>query len=278
MKKAILLSTLFCMVTTLLFGCKAPAPVKQTDDIHNLTKGYEYRAVTEYEYYVGSVDEKYTAVQGCCLAGNELFIPINKPSAIAQEFTILHVVDVETGELLRTSEPLPLDHCNDLTYIEKENVILAAHSHAPDGSNRHRYTKINPQTFEIVEVKDLPYSLFAMAYSSEKDMYASGRGDNTYDVWDGNLNPVFSREVEDANATRQGICCDDKYIYVSCWRPNKILVYDWEYNFIRTIPISFTDMPESIEPEGLFIKDGIMYASCYLGGTAFVFRLSFVLQ
>ena len=164
------------------------------------------------------------------------------------------------GQKLAESDPLPLDHANNLTYNPKLGLLVVTHCSSEDG-HYYRYSTVDPATFEIKHTADLPYPFFAMAYSPELDRYASGEwGGGTLDTWDGDLNPLLHQEVEAPGSLSQGVFCDAEGIYFvrssQNGFPSEIRIYNWRLSLERTVPIALSG---GIEPENINLVDGRVY-------------------
>ena len=142
---------------------------------------------------------------------------------------------------------IDIDHGNDLTYNSKTNQIIAIHNKP----NYNMISFIDPDTLEVVETKKLDIRMYCIAYCEERDQYVVGiSGGYQHVILDSNFNVVDFVMGLDTGLVKQGVDCDDKYIYFpQCAENNsvnQIVVYDWEGNFVNTIRISAFQEVESL--------------------------------
>ena len=78
--------------------------------------------------------------------------------------------DTQTGKTVRISDPLPLNHANDLTYNSRRGLLVAVHNNP----NRKLVSFIDPETLTVTETVTLPCRIYSLAYSPERDMYVAG--------------------------------------------------------------------------------------------------------
>ena len=109
-----------------------------------------------------------TTVQGGYTDGKyhyQLFI--QKDTASNEENNIVRLVqyDLESGEQVQVSDPLPLNHANDLTYNPKRGVFVAVHN------NPHRkwVSLIDPETLTITETIQLDDKIYSISYNESRD-------------------------------------------------------------------------------------------------------------
>lgn len=142
---------------------------------------------------------------------------------------------------------IDIDHGNDLTYNSKTNQIIAVHNKP----NYNMISFIDPDTLEVVETRKLDIRMYCIAYCEERDQYVVGlSGGFQHVILDSDFNVVDFVMGKDTGLVKQGVDCDDKYIYFpQCAEnnsANQIVVYDWEGNFINTIKISAFQEVESM--------------------------------
>ena len=160
------------------------------------------------------------------------------------------------------SDPLSLDHSNNLTYNTRTNQILVSHCQVNGADHWNYYSFVDPNTLKITKTGSLANPFFSMAYSPEKNMYGSARwAGETVDVWDGNLNHVRSFSVTKPDTLSQGVFCDANYIWFvrsqtpACPTP-ELRLYNWDTGACEfVIPVSGLGG----EPESLHIIDGVLY-------------------
>ncbi len=224
-----------------------------------LRSGVTYTATAEKLFTFHSSDPQYYTVQGGYFDGTSYYVAVIRRDAEGHEKVRILELD-EWGDVLRESDPLLLDHANNISFVPKRNALLVTHCQAPEGHNA-RYSLVDPETFEILETEDLEYPFFAMAYCPENDRFASGEwAGQTLDVWDGEMTPILHLDVEYPGSLSQGVCAKAEGIWFvrssQNGYPAEIRVYDWDLNLIHEIPIALTG---NIEPESINIVDGEVY-------------------
>ena len=181
------------------------------------------------------------------------FILVTKGDS-ATAMSYIHKVALDTWQTVKISNPLPLNHANDLAYDPKHHRLVISHCDIyPD-----RVSMVDPDTLELLETKTIPQKHFSIAYNPNKGLYVTGKS-RTYDfmLLDDDFQPVRLLPGEDGHV-KQGLECDDDYIYFfqTGVRNNWIFVFDWEGNFLRKIPV-----PMVGESENLFVwGDGFIGA------------------
>ncbi|MBQ4289999.1 MAG: hypothetical protein II719_02275 [Clostridia bacterium] len=224
-----------------------------------LERGVGYTAKPTLQFRFRSADPDFWAIQGGCHVGEQFLIAaVSKDEAGYQAARILRLDS--DGNLLEESDPLPLDHANEITYNPKIGSLLVTHCQSPDG-HYYRYSLVNPETFEITKTEDLEWPFFAMAYSPERDAYASAEwAGETLDYWDGELTHLRSSSVRKPGSLAQGVFCDAWGVYfvrsAQDTYGSEFRVYDWEGEFVKSVPIVWDG---NIEPETLCIINGTVY-------------------
>lgn len=169
--------------------------------------------------------------------------------------------DTQTGKTVRISDPLPLNHANDLTYNSRRGLLVAVHNNP----NRKLVSFIDPETLTVTETVTLPCRIYSLAYSPERDMYVAGiAGGQSFCLLDAAFRQVggpFSPTPDTAGYITQGCACDARYIYFVLYRQNVITVYDWEGRHIRTLSITVSGEPENLSQVG-----GSLYVASAAGG------------
>ena len=197
---------------------------------------------------------------------------IKKDTASDEENNIVKLVkyNIETGEVVKTSENLGLNHANDLTYNPKRNIFVAVHNNP----NRKKLSIIDPETFEVVDTVTLECKIFSLDYNAERDQYVIGiaggqkfrflNADFTYadDV-------IHQPTTLSKGYTTQGVSCDENYIYFVLYNQNCITVYDWNGNFISYVKLNISG-----EPENLSVVGNEIYISSAHSDGAHIYRIS----
>lgn len=161
----------------------------------------------------------------------------------------LYKVDLRDWSVVKMVYDLDFGHANDLVYNTKKNELYAVHLDQPDNN---KLVSIDPDTLEINGEVKLSFPFYAAAYNETRDQYAFGRGGGyTIVLTDGDFKYLKLLPGVNTGLTRQGMDCDDKYIYFLHWdsknHKSQMMVYDWEGNHINTIKIN-----NYIEVESMF--------------------------
>ena len=157
-----------------------------------------------------------------------------------------------------------------MTYNAKTKTLVVVHG---DG-DQQGVSYVNPRTLNIKRRVNVGTRIHAVAYNRKRNRYVVGRlGSSAIQIRSANWKILKTIPLlEKNNYARQGIDCDDSYIYVLqsylAARKNRILVYDWKGNFITQLFIT-----GSLEGESLFHvgkKFTVAYNdSAYSGGTIY---------
>ena len=214
-----------------------------------------------------SKDKDYKVAQGGCTDGRYIYIILENQNTGGEgykkesHYGKLCKIDVRTMALVKISEPLPIDHGNDCTYNADTNEIVIAHN----SPNSKYISFVDADTLELKKTdKNNAYNMYAIAYNSNLKKYVVGlSGGYDYAVYDNY--PMMPKRYASIGMgyTRQGMDCDDKYIYLLQYKKNVITVYDWSGNCIKNISIE--NVPD--EPEAIFHIDGQLYITSNRGGS-----------
>ena len=156
-------------------------------------------------------------------------------------------IDLSDWTVAEKKYGLEIDHGNDLTYNPKINRIIAVHNKP----NYNMLSFIDPDTLEVVETKKLDMRMYCIAYCEERDQYVVGlSGGFQHVILDADFNVLDFVSGKDTGLVKQGVDCDEKYIYFpQCAENNsvnQIVVYDWEGNYVNTVKISAFQEVESM--------------------------------
>lgn len=204
--------------------------------------------------------------------------------------------DLIKNEIVKSIYKREYGHGNGMTYIEKSNQLWITSYNYDDRTNLFRLSKINANTLESIEDVDLESTIkpfFADSVIPEIRGFSSLTYNKIHDkvvymmlgtdgtdgirhrallICDSNNNPLQYTLMTDEFTG--GLESDENYIYVN--RPNnRILMYDWDLNYIDTINYTVTG-----ESEGLVIMDKCIYTNINyqnvklykLKGSNFIFR------
>ncbi len=217
-------------------------------------------------------DNQCTVKQGGWTDGTYYYqLFIKKDTASNEENNIVKLVkyNLETGEVVKISEDLGLNHANDLTYNPKRNVFVAVHNNP----HRKKLSIIDPETFEVVDTVTLDCKIFSLDYNEARDQYVIGvAGGQTFRVLNADFTYADDKIHEPTTLskgyTTQGVTCDDKYIYFVLYNQNCLTVYDWDGNFISYVKLNISG-----EPENLSVVGNEIYISSAHGDGARIFKI-----
>jgi len=235
MKKAVVFALIICMMVL-----SASALAAETLPLSAVNAEDTFKISLKRMTRLGPEDTKetrhYYVQQGCCTDGTYGYFVLESQKDYK---CCIMKVDLTDWTVVDCKYFIEIDHGNDLTYNSKTNQIVAIH-------NKPNYTKlslIDPETLEIVETKEFDMRMYCVGYCEERDQYVIGlSGGFQHVILDGEFNVVDFVMGVDTGLVRQGVDCDDKYIYFpQCSENNlvnQIVVYDWEGNYINTIKVS----------------------------------------
>lgn len=215
--------------------------------------------------------------QGGCIVGDygyQAFYRQDGGSNQANNHCMILKYDMKTGEVIRQSEILQLNHVNDITYNSKLDCLLVVHN-APF-ANLLSY--IDPDTLEWIDTFTIDEFIYSIAYNAKKEQYVIGlSGGQSFKILDENFQAVtdaFTPSDLSKGFTTQGVSCDDDYIYFALYNPNTIMVYDWDGNFVSKLDIDLN--VEDWEVENLTVDHGeIHFMGARLGQqTAHIYKVT----
>ena len=201
----------------------------------------------------------YSVMQGGGTDGKYAYIAlINK--SVTPEHSIIYKYDLATLELVKTSEPIPTCHTNDITYDSKNRRLIISRCTADDG-----YLGIcivDPDTLELKETVTTSVVNRAVHYIPEKDQYLFA-SNWTLTVTDSDFKPISSFVCKNPQYTTQGCYCDGKYTYdvryVSKSSVHYVVIHAMSGTYMGTAPV--VGLPAS-EPENMFVYDGRFIMGC----------------
>ena len=228
-------------------------------NIHSLDRTKKYVAKGEELFVFKLKDTNYYIIQGGYFDGEYYYVAAIKKYEDGYEDAKILCMDAE-GRRLRESDALPLDHANSITYNDKIDKLVVAHCHSVDG-HYYRYSFIDPKTLTVTETADKSYPFFAIAYSPEKEMYASGEwGGEAIDIWNSDFEHVKSVAVSQPGSLSQGVDCDGEGIYFvrseQNGYPAEIRIYNWNCKLYCKVVL---DLPDGVEPENISVIDGEVF-------------------
>ncbi|MBQ7320761.1 MAG: hypothetical protein IJW99_01565 [Clostridia bacterium] len=192
----------------------------------------------------------FTAAQGAATDGTYFYNVLKKKEGNV-ETDILVKSKVSDFSEVAVSAEMPLDHANDMTYDSKRNLLVI-----PNMLGKI-ITRIDPETLTVVSEVDapLPGTPWAIAYNATRDCYVVAAGGRLC-ITDENFVPKTSFPTVSSSKKQvgQGMDADDEFIYMPLSpdsseggnKYNVIMVYDWNGNFVREVPLELTIETETI--------------------------------
>ena len=192
----------------------------------------------------------FTAAQGAATDGTYFYNVLKKKEGNV-ETDILVKSKVSDFSEVAVSAEMPLDHANDMTSDSKRNLLVI-----PNMLGKI-ITRIDPETLTVVSEVDapLPGTPWAIAYNATRDCYVVAAGGRLC-ITDENFVPKTSFPTVSSSKKQvgQGMDADDEFIYMPLSpdsseggnKYNVIMVYDWNGNFVREVPLELTIETETI--------------------------------
>ena len=164
-----------------------------------------------------------------------------------------------------------LGHANDMTYCKKDDLLYIAHS-----SSTSIVYKVNPHTLALVDTINVGASIWGISYNELDEVFLLGNVGSAYiSVYTYDFN--FMYRIKPANPfsglVRQGIACDDNYIYVALDNAygtvlgndtgSRIMVYTYNGMFIKSIYLNIKEI------EFLAVAGNTFYIGTYEGRNDF---------
>ncbi len=201
---------------------------------------------------------------------------IRKDTASNEENNEVYIVkvDMATGEVVKTSDILRLNHANDIAYNTKLNKLVIVHNNP----NRTTVSIVDPETLTPVEKVSVPSQIYCLDYNPERDQYIAGlSGGQSFMTWnnalkiDGKLRGA-KPTARTNGYTTQGCSTDANFAYFVLYNQNVITVYDWDYNFITLIELDVG----KLEPENITVVGNDIYVITTIpgGGGCAVWRVT----
>lgn len=192
----------------------------------------------------------FTAAQGAATDGTYIYNVLKKKVGEVETDIIVKSLRSDFSEVL-VSKEMKLDHANDMTYDSKRDLLVI-----PNMLGKI-ITRIDPETLTIHSQVDapLPGTPWAIAYNASRDCYVVAAGGRLC-ITDENFVPKTSFPTVSSSKPQvgQGMDADDHFIYMPLSpssdaggnKYNVIMVYDWDGNFVREIPLEVTSETETI--------------------------------
>lgn len=217
----------------------------------------------------------YAVLQGGCTDGRYAYLALENQRMVREGRSpfaecLLAKVDMNTWELAGVSASLPINHGNDLAYNPRTGQLLVVHC---EGRPNH-ISFIDPGTLEISETREYYHSVYGIAYNEGRDQYVMAvKGAYDFAIFDRDFQLLRYVKGVDTRFVKQGIDCDDEFIYFSMSEKNSIVCYDWAGNYRGVFAVRGCDR----EVENIFHVGDDWYISYNLqkGSGGAVYRLHF---
>ena len=237
-------------------------------------------AAFDYRVAAGESLYGYDTLQGACANGGYAYLTLYDRTV---ECCKIAKLNLNTLEVVRVSDPLPIFHGNNLTFNTRKNLIVATCCKVM----KKRAVFIDPETLTVAgwkdikltkKVKKLPKSVrrkykgfTAIAYNEARNCYV-GRLINSGNViiFDGELNPKKYVKLKGRKTSllNQGMDSAGKYIYdVRSFRGkrkyNLVTVHTFSGKYVGRVKFPYGAYPGN-ELECLFHDGRQFYVGFYL--------------
>lgn len=228
--------------------CKTRAGCPFESDLY-MPKSWEHR-YTELELGMGlAIRDETTGTytqQGGTTDGTFIY------RALVQDDTLptkIQKLDLN-GVLVIERELDVLGHANDMTYCSKDGYLYVAHS-----SSTSVVYKLSTSNLAVVDTINVGASIWGIEYNATDDIFLLGNVGSAYiSVYTYDFS--FMYRIKPANPfsgmVRQGIACDDNYIYVALDNAygtvlgneygSRIMVYTYNGMFIKSIFLNIKEI------------------------------------
>lgn len=217
-------------------------------------------------------DSVYYGFQGGCSDGERYYYQVlmhYDRTDHTKIYSCIAKIDLDEKKVVQYSEPIHLDHGNDITYHPIKKVLYIANNQP----NATTITVIDPVTLKVLGYETSPVPLYALEYNEKRDQYAAGICKKYEFCF---LDSDFKQINEKTYRTlpchdryiKQGICADDNFIYFIIWDgkqrgqddfQNLVTIYDWDGNYRGKLEFN---VESNQEPENISIVNGEMIAVC----------------
>lgn len=163
--------------------------------------------------------------------------------------TKLQKLDLQ-GNLVLEKTNTAYGHANDMTYCDKDNLLYIAHS-----SSTNIIYKVDPDTLELVDTVNLGSTLWGIDYNPVDEIFVIGTVGSAYlSVYTYELKFMYRIKMENSYSgmVRQGVTCDENYIYVNLdnaygtvlgnEQGSRIMVYTWNGMFIKSYHLAIKEI------------------------------------
>ena len=228
-----------------------------------LTSGAELEYTVKRKFFMSAETKdgvNYSQAQGGCTDGEYMYFVMNDTKS-ENSMTLIYRFAPGAKKPDKVSEPLQLDHANDMTYNPKTGRLIVVHN-AP---NKKKISFVDPETLTVTGTGEVPNKIFSMQYCESRDQYVVGlAGGQNFAILDADFKTVKKTEVESTGYTTQGVDADGDYIYFIQYNENVVVIYDWDGQRVAVIPVKLT----GCEPESIFHIGQTFYVGAAAGGLA----------
>ena len=234
-------------------------------------------ASSEFVLHGEQFTKKIRITQGAASDGKYAYFSVRRAGTDGVG-GVIYKYDLTTHEKIAVSEEIAFGHGNDLTYDTKNNRIVISHGL----SENHVLTMVDPETLTVIERIEITPSGSSISYNPWTDSYAMGEG-NKIEYMDAEFNltkRIYRTDYATQSYVNQGMGSDKDYIYLplshSTKEKNMIVVFDWEGNPVKEVPL-----PEPHESESFFVVGDSYYITFYHNGQdagTYLHRVTFTLS
>lgn len=155
--------------------------------------------------YSGS--DGFGTAQGVATDGEYVYTAMKKKSG-GKEVDRIVKIDMDTWEIVKESETLPLDHANDMTYDPVNNRIIVVNM------VQTLITFVDPEELTVIGNASLPYSQWAVGCIPSSGQFAF-LASGGYRVTDADFNLISTNPCQyESGYTGQGMDTDDRFAYI----------------------------------------------------------------
>ncbi len=196
-----------------------PASLQEPDILDHLPVAPVSGVTEEGKYFNLKAVDDYRVMQGGCTDGKYVYLILNDPNGRMDgdewvPLSLLFKVDMDGWEIVKTSEPLEVDHANSITYNAKLGQLILAHGESHGKGAPNDISFLDPDSLEILDRRSLEQKIYAISYCEARDQYVVGiQGTPDLAVLDAEFDETDYFEGHKVLGN-QNIDCDEKYIYV----------------------------------------------------------------
>lgn len=209
----------------------------------------------------------FRVMQGGCVSGKYAWFALvewGKSFSDSDRRTIILKYDRESMTEVQRSEPLTLNHANDITYLPETNELYVINGF------RNCISVIDAVDLTLKDIKQIKYSNgYALDYCVEKETFVMAVDKCDARYFDKELNKMTKYVfTEYTTLTTQGICSTENYIYHVLFsyqnkeeQDNMIWIADWGGKIVAKLPLDVG----GFEPENISLVENTFYIGCNSG-------------